>query len=54
MRELFPKTAAAMVAEAWGADTRRRIELSGLWPDDLEKWLVESDQHERKGVHHGS
>lgn len=33
--ELYPKLAAALVAEAWGADTRRRIAMMDLWPKDL-------------------
>ncbi len=33
--ELYPKAAAALVAEAWGADTRRKIQMMGLWPDGL-------------------
>ena len=36
--ELYPKHAAAVVAEAWGADTRRRIEMMNLWPAGLPKW----------------
>ena len=36
--ELYPKHAAAVVAEAWGADTRRRIEMMNLWPTGLPKW----------------
>ena len=41
--ELYPKHAAALVAEAWGADTRRRIEMMGLWPKDLPN-VVEHNQ----------
>lgn len=33
--ELYPKAAAALVAEAWGADTRRRLVMMGKWPKDL-------------------
>lgn len=36
--ELYPKAAAALVAEAWGADTRRRIVMKGLWPAALPQW----------------
>ncbi|UBB15441.1 hypothetical protein [Comamonas odontotermitis] len=38
--ELYPRLAAAIVAEAWGADTRRKIEMQGKWPRDLPKWLI--------------
>ena len=33
--ELYPKDAAALVAEAWGADTRRKIQMMGQWPVGL-------------------
>ena len=43
MRNIYPNHAAALVAEAWGADTRRRIEMMGLWPKDLPN-VVEHNQ----------
>lgn len=46
--ELYPKAAAALVAEAWGADTRRKIEMKGQWPADLPKWQADQVEIETK------
>lgn len=46
--ELYPKAAAALVAEAWGADTRRKIEMKGQWPADLPKWPTDQVEIETK------
>ncbi|MEJ5148973.1 hypothetical protein [Comamonas sp. MYb396] len=46
--ELYPKATAALVAEAWGADTRRKIEMKGQWPADLPKWPTDQVEIETK------
>ena len=34
---LFPRDAAMAVGRAWAADTQRRIQAMGLWPENLQK-----------------
>ena len=34
---LFPREAAMTVGRAWAADTQRRIQAMGLWPENLQK-----------------
>ena len=37
MKTLFPREAAMTVGRAWAADTQRRIQAMGLWPENLQK-----------------
>lgn len=41
---LFDKTTRRVLERAWGADTRQRIELAGLWPEQLPRWSEQIDQ----------